>query len=132
MNRPEHFAAYRGKLAGKIVMVTLPGDGQEPTDPPFHRLTSEEISKEDKYQVPHFDPDEQNGFLKRIDFYRQMDKFLAAEGALAVVKKARTDGKLVFGDRPQAAFVLEILVQRQQRHEHFTHFLRGSVRRLRV
>ncbi|MBW0006616.1 MAG: M20/M25/M40 family metallo-hydrolase [Sphingomonas sp.] len=103
MNRPEHFAAYRGKLAGKIVMVTLPGDGQEPTDPPFHRLTSEEISKEDKYQVPHFDPEEQNGFLKRIDFYRQMDKFLASEGALAVVKKARTDGKLVFGEGYQHA-----------------------------
>ena len=95
MDRPEHFAAYHGKLAGKIVMVTLPGEGSEPTDPPFHRLTSEEISKEDSYQVPHFDPEEKNGFLKRIDFYRQLDKFLASEGALAVIKKARTDGKLV-------------------------------------
>ena len=75
MDRPEHFAAYRGKLAGKIVMVTLPGDGSEPTDPPFHRLTSEEIGKEDKYQIPHFDPQDQNRFLKRIDFYRQLDKF---------------------------------------------------------
>jgi hypothetical protein len=103
MDRIEHFAAYRGKLAGKIVMVTLPGEGSEPTDPPFHRLTSEEIAKEDKYQVPHFDPEEQNGFLKRIDFYRQLDKFLAAEGALAVIKKARTDGKLVFGEGYQHA-----------------------------
>ena len=103
MDRPEHFAAYHGKLAGKIVMVTLPGDGSEPTDPPFHRLTSEEISKEDAYHVPHFDPDEKNGFLKRIDFYRQLDKFLASEGAVAVIKKARTDGKLVFGEGYQHA-----------------------------
>lgn len=103
MDRPEHFAAYHGKLAGKIVLVTLPGEGSEPSDPPFHRLTSEEIAKEDKYAVPHFDPEEQNGFLKRIDFYRQLDKFLASEGALAVVKKARTDGKLVFGEGYQHA-----------------------------
>ena len=103
MDRPEHFAAYRGKLAGKIVMVTLPGDGSEPSEPPFHRLTSDEIAKEDKYQVPHFDPEEQNQFLKRIDFYRQLDKFLASEGALAIVRKARTDGKLVFGEGYQHA-----------------------------
>ena len=103
MDRPEHFAAYRGKLTGKIVLVTLPGEGSEPSDPPFHRLTSEEIAKEDKYEVPHFDPAEQNRFLKRIDFYRQLDKFLASEGALAVIKKARTDGKLVFGEGYQHA-----------------------------
>ena len=103
MERPEHFAAYRGKLKGKIVLVNLPGEGQEPDDPPFHRFTSEEISKEDKYRLPRFDPQEQNRFLKRIDFYRQMDKFLASEGALAIVKKARTDGKLLFGEGYQHA-----------------------------
>ena len=103
MDRPEHFAAYRGKVAGKIVMVTLPGDGSEPSEPPFHRLTSEEIAKEDKYQVPHFDPEEQSRFLKRIDFYRQLDKFLASEGALAIVRKSRTDGKLIFGEGYQHA-----------------------------
>jgi hypothetical protein len=103
MDRPEHFAAYRGKLVGKIVLVTLPGDGSESSDPPFHRLTAEEIGKEDKYQQPHFDPQEQNRFLKRIDFYRQLDKFLAAEGAVAWIRKARTDGKLVFGEGYQHA-----------------------------
>ena len=103
MDRPEHFAAYRGKLAGKIVLVTLPGDGSEPTDPPFHRLTAEEIAKENAFQVPHFDPEEQNRFLKRIDFYRRLDKFLADEGAVAWVRKARSDGKLVFGEGYQHA-----------------------------
>jgi carboxypeptidase Q len=103
MDRPEHFAAYRGKLRGKIVMVTLPDEGSEPTDPPFHRLTAEEIAKEDVYKQPRFDPDEKNRFLKRIDFYRQTDKFLADEGALAIVRKARTDGKLVFGEGYQHA-----------------------------
>ena len=103
MNRPEHFAAYRGKLAGKIVMVSLPGDVAEPSQAPFQRLSSDEIAKEDKFNVPHFDPAEQNGFLKRIDFYRQMDKFLASEGALAIVRRSRNDGKLIFGEGYQHA-----------------------------
>jgi hypothetical protein len=103
MDKPEHFAAYHGKLAGKIVLVTLPGDGSEPTDPTFHRLTSDEIAKEDKYEVPHFDPEEKNRFLKRIDFYRQMDKFLADEGAVAWVRKSYRDGKLVSGEGYQHA-----------------------------
>jgi hypothetical protein len=103
MNRPEHFAAYRGKLAGKIVMVSLPGDVAEPKDAPFQRLSDDQIDKEDKYQIPHFDPEEKNGFLKRIDFYRQMDKFLAAEGALAIVRRSRNDGKLIFGEGYQHA-----------------------------
>jgi hypothetical protein len=103
MNRPEHFAAYRGKLAGKIVLVTLPDTGSEPADPPFERLTAEQIAKEDKYYPSHFDPDEKNGFLKRIDFYRQMDKFLAQEGALAWVRKSYRDAKLISGEGYQHA-----------------------------
>ena len=103
MNRPEHFAAWRGKLSGKIVLVSVPGESGEPTDPIFHRLTNEEIAKEDKYQAPHFDPDEPVEFLKHIDFWRQLDKFLAAEGAVAWVKKSRADGKLVFGEGYQHA-----------------------------
>jgi hypothetical protein len=103
MDKPEHFAAYHGKLAGKIVLVSLPGEGSEPSDPVFHRLTSEEIGKEDKYDLPSFDPDEQNRFLKRIDFFRQMDKFLADEGAIAWVRKSYRDGKLVSGEGYQHA-----------------------------
>lgn len=103
MSRPEQFAAYHGKLAGKIVFITLPGEVAETTDPPFHRLTDEEIAKENKYQPPHFDPEEKVEFLKHIDIVRQLDKFLASEGAVAWVKKSRADGKLVFGEGYQHA-----------------------------
>lgn len=103
MDKPEHFAAYRGKLRGKIVLVSLPGDGSEPADPLFHRLTADEIANKDQYQVPHFDPDEKDRFLERIDLYRQMDKFLADEGAIAWVRKAYRDGKLVSGEGYQHA-----------------------------
>lgn len=103
VDRPEHFAAYRGKLSGKIVLVSLPGEASEPSAAPFQRLTADEIAKNDKFQPPRIDPEEQIGFLKRIDLYRQLDKFLASEGAVAWVRKARWDGKLVFGEGYQHA-----------------------------
>src|SRR5699024_8681763 len=45
MEKEEHFAAYRGKLAGKIVMVDLPGTGDQPTTPAFRRLTDAQIAE---------------------------------------------------------------------------------------
>jgi hypothetical protein len=103
MNLPEHLAAYHGKLAGKIVLISLPGGTGEPKDPVFERLTADDIAKEDKYAVPHFDPDEPVQWLKRIDFVRQMDKFLAAEGAVAWVRRSYRDGGLVSGEGYQHA-----------------------------
>src|SRR6185503_4169950 len=43
MSKVEHFAAWRGKLAGKIVLVTLPGTSDEPQGPVFKRLSDKEI-----------------------------------------------------------------------------------------
>lgn len=102
MNRKEQFAAYHGKLAGKIVLTSLPGEGSEPDEAPFQRLSSDEIAKLDKYRQPHFDPDD-NRFLKRIQFARDLDAFLAREGALARVEISYRDGKLVSGEGYQHA-----------------------------
>src|SRR4029077_8818536 len=38
MNRSEQFPAYRGKLAGKIVLTSLPGTVSESKDPVSKRL----------------------------------------------------------------------------------------------
>ena len=103
MNLQEHFAAYHGKLAGKIVLISLPGSVNDSTDPVFERLSADDIAKEDKYSIPHFDPDEPVQWLKRIDFFRQMDKFLAAEGAVAWVRRSYRDGGLVSGEGYQHA-----------------------------
>jgi hypothetical protein len=56
MKRERDFEAWRGKLAGKIVLVTLPDDGGEPADPPFKRYTDDEIGKLDRYRQPDYDP----------------------------------------------------------------------------
>ncbi|HEV8406499.1 MAG TPA: M20/M25/M40 family metallo-hydrolase, partial [Sphingomicrobium sp.] len=98
MNRKEQFAAYHGKLAGKIVLTSLPGTSDEPKEAAFRRLTSGDISKLDEYSVPHFDPESQNNFIKRVDFGRELDEFLASEGAVAQATMAYRDGKLVSGE----------------------------------
>lgn len=98
MNRIEQFAAYRGKLAGKIVFTSLPGTGDEPKEAPFRRLEQSEIAKSDTYRVPQFDPDQQNSFIKRVNFERELDKFLASEGAVARARIAYRDGKLLSGE----------------------------------
>ena len=98
MDKPEHFAAYRGKLAGKIVLVTLPGTSDEPKEAAFQRLTDKEIAAEDSYDLPSYDPDALDRRLKRFKFAQQLDHFLKSEGALAWVRKSYRDGKLVSGE----------------------------------
>jgi hypothetical protein len=98
MNKREQFAAYRGKLAGKIVLTSLPGEGSEPKEAPFKRLSGEEIGKLDQYEQPKYDPDSAANIRKQVQFARDLDAFLASEGAVARAKIAYRDGKLVSGE----------------------------------
>ncbi|MBZ6377231.1 peptidase M28 [Pacificimonas flava] len=97
MSKPEHFDEWRGKLSGKIVLVSLPGTGDEPTRPAFRRLESKDIAERDRFEEETYDPDEANRRLERVRNPMLLDEFLAAEGALAWVKKSYRDGKLVHG-----------------------------------
>ncbi len=92
------FDKWKGKLSGKIVMLTLPGTGDEPATPPFKRYTGEDLAKLDQFQQPRYDPEGADRRLKRLDFAKKLDAFLKAEGALAWVQKSRLDGKLVHGE----------------------------------
>lgn len=98
MSKEEHFAEWKGKLAGKIVLVSLPGDGDEPDKPAFRRLSSDEIGKLDEFRQPKYDPDALNRRLERVTFAEKLDAFLKAEGALAMVRQSYRDGKLVHGE----------------------------------
>ncbi len=92
-----HFDAYRGKLAGKIVLISIPGTGDEPTRAPFRRLSSSEISERDTIRLPQYDPDSLERRLKRRDYSLKLDAFLASEGAVAWAKRSYRDGKLLHG-----------------------------------
>jgi len=98
MSKVEHFAAWHGKLAGKIVLVTLPGTSDEPQGPVFKRLSDKEIGDQDNYQLPQYDPDALDRRIKRVQFAQDLDAFLKREGALAWVRKSYRDGKLVSGE----------------------------------
>ncbi len=97
MDKVEHFAAYHGKLAGKIVLISKPGTGDEPTDPAFERLDSAAIAKLDSYILPNYDPEAIARGMERRKFANDLDRFLKDEGAVAWAKISPRDGKLVHG-----------------------------------
>lgn len=98
MKEERDFAKWRGKLAGKIVLVSQPDTGSEPGEAPFRRLTAEDLSKRDTYRQPNHSPEAIEAALKKADFDEKRDAFLKAEGALAWVRKAYRDGGLVHGE----------------------------------
>jgi len=98
MKRERDFEAWRGKLAGKIVLLTLPNDGDEPGEAPFKRLSPEDIAKRDRYRQPDYDPESVDRMIKRVTFGRKVDAFLKAEHAVAWAKMSYRDGKLLHGE----------------------------------
>jgi len=92
------FGQWKGKLAGKIVLVSAPGTGSEPKEAPFQRLSDEDLAKLDVYEEPTWDPARLDQSLGRAGFERALAKFLADEGAVAYVQRSRSDGKLIHGE----------------------------------
>lgn len=97
MSKPEHFAEWRGKLAGKIVLVDLPGTGDEPNRAPFRRLDSNAIAERDTYEQPDYDPDAGEERMERNADREELLRLIAADGALAIARKSYRDGKLLHG-----------------------------------
>lgn len=93
-----HFEAYRGKLAGKIVMIDLPGEGSQALNVPFRRLDSSDIASRDEIRLPNFDPARLERRRKSANYVFERDAFLKAEGALAVLRISRRDGNLLHGE----------------------------------
>lgn len=98
MKKASDFARYRGKLAGKIVLVSPPGEVAERKRGLFERLSDEDLGKLDTYDIPSHDPHADARELKNADFEKQRDAFLKAEGALAYATISYRDGKLVHGE----------------------------------
>jgi carboxypeptidase Q len=92
------FAEWKGKLAGKIVLVTWPAPPKDDGDAPFQRLTDADIAKLDKYEQPTFDPAQRKKRVERYRFRPNLDAFLAQEGAVALIQMSRTEGRLVHGE----------------------------------
>lgn len=98
MGKVRDFADWKGKLSGKIVLVTWPGPPKDLTDPPFKRYTPEDLTKEQPYRQPAFDPTALDRGIENRRFAAQLDAFLKAEGAVAWVRMSYRPGGLVTGE----------------------------------
>ena len=98
MNSDRDFGDWKGKLSGKIVLITWPAPQKDEAESPFTRLSDFEIAKLDRYQQPVFDPDAKQKRIERYRFREKLDDFLAQEGALAWIQMSRSDGGIIHGE----------------------------------
>jgi Zn-dependent M28 family amino/carboxypeptidase len=98
LRTPRDFAAWRGKLKGKIVLTSAPTPLADQTRAPFSRLTDADLGKMNNYQEPAYDPEAAERNAERRLFRAQVDAFLAQEGAVASASMSRSDDGLVHGE----------------------------------
>jgi hypothetical protein len=98
MSKKEHFDKWRGKLTGKIVMVSMPGEASQSDRPMFRRYSDKDLAELDKYDLPGDDLEPYKDFARRPAFALELSQFLQAEGALAIVRKAGRENGLVSGE----------------------------------
>ena len=93
------FDAWKGKLRGKIVLISQPDNGGEPTEPAFRRLTDAELANPVTFNQPRNDPAaaEKAARSGRAEFATKLDAFLVEEGALAMVRMSQREGGLLHG-----------------------------------
>jgi hypothetical protein len=98
MEKERDFDKWRGRLRGKIVLVSYPGTGSEPTTAPFKRLEGEDFTKLSQYKQPKYSPAAIEKMLSEVDFDEKLDAFLKAEGAVAWVRMSGRDAGLLHGE----------------------------------
>jgi len=91
-------AAWQGKVKGKIVLISYPAAPKDETNVAFKRLDDGELGKMNAYHQPQYDPDSERDALKNAELTLEIERFMAAEGALALVKMSRNDDGLVHGE----------------------------------
>lgn len=98
MSKKEHFEKWRGKLAGKIVMVSLPGEASTSERPQFRRYEAKDLGELDTYELPSDEIMPYEDFIKSGYFPLELSAFLKAEGAVGMVRKSYRDNGLVHGE----------------------------------
>lgn len=84
------FDKYIGKLAGMILIFGPEAEVKPITEAPFKRLSDDELTKITEYQIPsEHAPFRFADFLKRQQFVKELNQFLADEKVLAVIDHSR-------------------------------------------
>ena len=90
INGPQDLAKYRGKLAGKILLIGDDPDVKPSAEPLFERYNDKSLGDIEHYQIPS----ERNNalfaqFAQRARIQRQINKFLDEEKPLAIIDHSR-------------------------------------------
>lgn len=95
-------AKYKGKLAGKIIMMGLGKNIEEPENSVFNRYDSGELSKLKDFNVnrsashsPWVTLDRRDSAMQRYNFRKSLNKFLKAEKVSGVIYRSWRQGGLI-------------------------------------
>ena len=84
------FDKYKGKLAGMIVILGPDVEVKPITEPPYKRLSDDDLAKQSDYQIPgDHPPFRYADFVKRQQFIKDLNQFFADEKVLAVIDHSR-------------------------------------------
>ncbi|MGA9979737.1 MAG: M20/M25/M40 family metallo-hydrolase [Candidatus Sulfotelmatobacter sp.] len=90
IQKKEDFDKYKGKLAGMIAIFGPDADVKPITEAPYKRYTDEDLAKTAEYQIPGERPPFRFAdFIKRQQFVKELNQFLADEKVLAVIDHSR-------------------------------------------
>lgn len=98
INRAADFAAWHGKLAGRIVLLGPPRDLNDETTAPFTRRSDADLAALDTFRQPVSDPAAPDRLAKAQRFNMDVEAFLKAEGALAWGRMSSHENGLVSGE----------------------------------
>jgi carboxypeptidase Q len=90
IEKKEDFDKYKGKLAGMIVIMGPDAEVKPITEAPYKRYTDDDLAKTAEYQIPGERPPFRFAdFVKRQQFVKELNQFLADEKVLAVIDHSR-------------------------------------------
>ena len=90
IDEKKDFDKYKGKLAGMIVILGADADVKPITEPPYKRLSDDDLAKLADYQIPADRPGFRFAdFIKRQQFIKDLNQFFADEKVLAVIDHSR-------------------------------------------
>jgi len=99
---PEELDAYKGKLAGKIVLIGTMRDIQPGSEPLLNRYDDAKLKDLEAYANPNAAGRNLEEFRKRYFFQRALDKFLAEEKPAVTIEASRGQSGVVFVQGTQA------------------------------
>jgi peptidase M28-like protein len=90
IDEKKDFDKYKGKLAGKIVILGADAEVKPITEAPYKRLSDDDLAKLADYQIPADRPGfRMADFVKRQQFIKDLNQFFADEKVLAVIDRYR-------------------------------------------